>query len=234
MTNCVILQPSYIPWRGYFHQIQKADLFVFYDDVQYDRLSWRNRNRIKTPQGPVWLTIPVHRRGALAEQIPINHIRICWDKPWNSNHWTTLEYAYHKAPYFQEHAPLLRPFYEHKLEWLSDFTIDLTILIARQLGICHTEFIRSSSLQVEGHRTDRLINLLKQLGATHYISGPSARDYIEEEKFSSAGITLEYMEYDYPEYPQLYPPFDPQVTILDLLFMTGPDAHKYIYDQAEL
>jgi hypothetical protein len=230
MTNCVILQPSYIPWRGYFHQIQKADLFVFYDDVQYDRLSWRNRNRIKTPQGLVWLTIPVHRRGAVTDQIPINQIQICWDQPWNTNHWSTIEYAYHKAPFFHEHAPSLKTLYERQLELLSDFTIELTIFLARQLGILHTEFIRSSSLQVEGHRTDRLINILNKLGATHYISGPSARDYIEEEKFYSAGITLEYMDYHYPEYPQLYPPFVSQVTILDLLFMTGPDAHKYIYD----
>jgi WbqC-like protein family len=234
MTTCVILQPSYIPWRGYFHQVQKADLFVFYDDVQYDRLGWRNRNRIKTPQGPKWLTIPVHRHGAVTEQIPINQIQICWKDSWNAKHWSTIEYAYHKTPFFQSYAPLLKTFYERHPTWLSDFTIELTIAIARELGIQHTEFIRSSALQVEGFKTDRLINILRKLGASHYISGPSARNYIQEEKFSAAGITLEYMEYHYPEYPQLYPPFDPQVTVLDLLFMTGSDARKYIYDYAEL
>lgn len=231
MTRCVILQPSYIPWRGYFHLIQKADVFVFYDDVQYDRLGWRNRNRIKTPQGPKWLTIPVYRRGAVTIQKPINQIQICWDKPWNNNHWATIEYAYHKAPFFQQYAPAIKSFYERQPVWLADFTIDLTIAISRELGIQHTKFLRSSSFSVEGRKTDRLINILTNLGATHYISGPSARDYIEADKFDRAGITLEYMEYHYPEYPQLYPPFDPQVTVLDLMFMTGPDACKYIYDR---
>lgn len=228
MTHCVILQPSYIPWRGYFHQIQKADIFVFYDDVQYDKRSWRNRNRIKTPHGTTWLTIPVHSHGAQTAHIPINQIRICWDKPWNQEHWKTIEYAYHKAPYFQQYANLLKGFYETRYEMLADFTIELTIALAQELGFTHTEYLRASSLQAEGHKTDRLINILKLVKADHYISGPAAQAYIEEEKFKSAGISLEYMRYDYPEYPQLYPPYDPQVSILDLLFMTGPEAAKYI------
>jgi len=97
------------------------------------------------------------------------------------------------------------------------------------LGNQHTRFLRSSELEAQGQKTDRLIQILTQLNVTHYISGPSASSYIEEEKFQAAGITLEYMEYNYPEYPQLYPPYDPFVTILDLLFMTGPEAPKYIF-----
>jgi len=229
MTRCVILQPSYVPWRGYFHQVQKADLFVFYDDVQYDKRGWRNRNRIKTPSGTRWLSIPVHSRGAQTEHIAINQIRICWDTPWNAEHWKTIEYAYRKAPYFEALGPEIWEFYKQQYELLADFTIELTQALTRTLGITHTRFIRSSALTVEGQKTDRLISILKQVGATHYISGPAARDYIEEDKFQSAGISLEYMEYHYQEYPQLYPPFDPQVSILDLLFMTGPDAPYYIY-----
>jgi len=226
--KCVILQPSYIPWRGYFHQIYKADVFVFYDDVQYDKHGWRNRNQIKTSQGKQWLTIPVHSRGAMVENVPTNQAQIDCSKPWSRSHWKALNFAYGRTPFFRAYAPLLEAFYQRCDEFLADFTIDLTIALARELGIGRTRFVRSSALNTSGQKTERLIEILVQLGATHYISGPSARAYIEEDKFTASGITLEYMEYNYPEYPQLYPPYDPQVSILDLMFMTGPEALNYI------
>ncbi len=226
--DCVILQPSYIPWRGYFDQINRADVFVFYDDVQYDKHGWRNRNRIRTAQGSQWLTIPVHSAGVVRKSIPIKEVRIDWSRAWNEAHWKSLTYAYGRAPFFHTHAPLLESFYQRRDAFLADFTIDLTIALAHELGIRHTRFIRSSEMVATGQKTDRLIQILAQVGAKRYISGPSARDYIEAGKFSSAGITLEYMDYNYPEYPQLYAPFDPNLSILDLLFMTGPDAMKYI------
>ncbi|MCJ7583259.1 MAG: WbqC family protein [Anaerolineales bacterium] len=226
--KCVILQPSYIPWRGYFDQINKADVFVFYDDVQYDKRGWRNRNQIKTRCGKQWLTIPVFSRGAQTEQIPINQVRIVWDKAWNQDHRKALQHSYSKSPHFHRYDPLLEQFYTRRDDFLADFTIDFTVALARELGISHTRFLRSSELDVEGRETDRLIAILKKLGADHYLSGPSAQEYIEEDKFSEAGVGLEFMLYDYPEYPQLYPPYDPHVSILDLLFMTGPDARKYI------
>lgn len=227
--NVVILQPSYIPWRGYFHQIQKADLFIFYDDVQYDKHGWRNRNRIKTFQGSQWLTIPVHSKGVVDQNIPINQVKISWSTDWNEKHWRAIQQAYHKAPYFHQFAPLLEEFFLRKPEFLADFTIETTITLARQLGIDKTQFLRSSQLNVSGLKTDRLIQILKIVGGTHYISGPSARDYIETDKFDAAGISLEYINYLYPEYPQLYPPFDQNVSIVDLLFMTGPNAPDYIF-----
>ena len=226
--NVVVLQPSYIPWRGYFHQIYKADLFIFYDDIQYDKHGWRNRNQIKTDQGKQWLTIPIHSRGA-THGLQINETEIEWAKPWNKNHWKTLTFAYAKAPYFRRYVPLLEAFYERHDRLLADFTVELTIAIAREIGITHTRFMRSSELTgIRGEKTDRLLQVLTKTGATHYISGPSAANYLEENKLSAAGITLEYMRYDYPEYPQLYPPYDPFVSILDLLFMTGNDALSYI------
>ena len=225
----VILQPSYIPWRGYFDQIQTSDLFVFYDDVQYDKRGWRNRNRIKTATGPLWLSIPVFNRGAQTEHIPINDIKIVWDRPWNQEHWNSIRLAYSKAPYFSKYAEMVEEFYSRKPEMLADFTIETTISLARTIGIDHTRFLRSSEIAgVEGTKTDRLISILEKVGATHYFSGPSARDYIENEKFAEAGIKLDYMGYDYPEYPQLYPPFDPQVSILDTLFMMGDETLKTI------
>jgi len=231
--NCVILQPSYIPWRGFFHQIQKADVFVFYDDVQFDRHGWRNRNRIKTPQGSRWLTIPVHSKRHLMEHTPIREIEICHDKDWSRAHCSILQQHYGKSPYFHRYWDLLDDFYRRRDVLLADFTIDLTVSIARELGLHNTRFTRSSALDVTGSKTGRLLNILAEVKATHYISGPSARDYIEADKFAAAGITLEFMTYDYPEYPQLYPPFDPRVSILDLLFMTGPDASRFIWGQGE-
>jgi hypothetical protein len=229
--NCTILQPSYIPWRGYFHQIYKADIFVFYDDVQYDKHGWRNRNQIKTSQGKQWLTIPVHSGGVTVYGTPINKVSIDWSKLWAKSHWKALNFSYAKAPYYHHYLMLLESFYLRRDEFLADFTIDLTVALARELGIRHTRFMRSSGIPgIDGQKTDRLIQILTRVGATHYISGPSAKGYIDEDKFESAGITLEYVEYNYPEYPQLNPPYDPQVSILDLLFMTGPEALKYIVE----
>jgi hypothetical protein len=229
--KCVFLQPSYIPWRGYFDQICQADVFVFFDNVQYDKRGWRNRNRIKTPHGVQWLTIPVHSKGAQTENISVNQIKISWDRAWNEEHLKTIKMAYAKAPYFKIYAPMVESFYTCRPELLADFTIDTTITIATELGITLPRFLSSSNLGVPGsktgNKTDRLINLLKELGASTYITGPSAKDYIEQEKFEEAGINIQYMSYEYIEYPQLYPPFDPQVSILDLLFMTGPNALKY-------
>lgn len=230
--NVVVLQPSYIPWRGYFDQVCRADLFIFYDDVQYDKHGWRNRNQIKTAQGKQWLTIPVHSKG-VTEGIPIKDVRIDWSRPWAKSHLKSLTISYNKAPHFKTYLPMLESFYERRDASLADFTIETTIQLTRQLGNTSTRFMRSSELvSIDGIKTDRLIQILKQVGATHYISGPSARDYIEQSKFDEAGITLEYMEYNYAEYPQLYPPYDPYVTILDLLFMMGTQAADYIECEA--
>jgi hypothetical protein len=161
----VILQPSYIPWRGFFDQINTADLFVFYDDVQYDKRGWRNRNRIKTSAGPIWLSIPVYNRGAQTEHIAINTIKIVWDRPWNKEHWNSIKMAYSKAPYFSQYSGLVEEFYSGKPEMLADFTISTTISLARTIGISHTRFLRSSEIEgVEGTKTDRLISILKKVG----------------------------------------------------------------------
>lgn len=229
--KCVILQPSYIPWRGFFHLIQKADTFVFFDDVQYDKHGWRNRNRIKSSQGPIWLTIPVVKKGIQTQAIPIKDVRFVPTSNWRDKHFRALQHSYAKAPYLKSYTPLLESIYSHQTESLADFTIDTTMALARELGIHHTRFLRSSSLPHTGEKTDRLISLLRHLGAKHYISGPSARAYIEPDKFSAANISLEYIEYAYPEYPQLHGVFEPQVSILDLLLIVGPEAPRYIWNR---
>lgn len=225
--NVVILQPSYIAWRGYFDQIRRADLFIFYDDIQYDKHGWRNRNQIKTHQGKQWLTIPVHAKG-VTQGVPVRDVRIDWSKPWARSHQKSLVLSYGKAPWFKDYLPLLESIYARRDEFLADFTIETTILLARELGFTSTRFMRSSELAgLEGKKTDRVISVLQQVGATHYICGPAASSYMEPQKFDEAGITFEYMQYDYPEYPQLHPPYDPYVSILDLLCMVGPRASKF-------
>ena len=235
--NCVILQPSYIPWRGYFHQIQKADVFVFYDDVQYDAHGWRNRNRIKTPTESRWLTIPVRHAGLRAfhdnctEDSPICAVETVTSAKWHRKHFENLRQYYRDAPFLKDYLPLLKSWYSEPTPLLADLTIRQTIDIARELGITKTRFVRSSTLGFEGAKTNRLLKILHHLGATHYICGPAANVYLSEAELNEAGITLEWMKYDYPEYPQLYGPFDAHLSILDLLFMTGPEAHRYIWDR---
>jgi len=227
--RAVILQPSYIPWRGYFHQIQKADVFVFYDCVQYVDRGWRNRNKVKTTQGEQWLTVPVNSKGCQTLKTPIVDIPIVWETAWPEKHLKALQLNYGKAPFFRENRLFLEEIYGRHDEKLADFTCATTELIARKLGIDHTNFLRSSQLPAEGSKTDRLLSILVHLGATHYISGPSARDYIERDKFDAAGISLEFMTYDYPEYPQINGAFAPQVSVLDLLFNVGPEARNFIW-----
>jgi hypothetical protein len=226
--KCVILQPSFIAWRGYFHQVHRADYFVFYDDVQYDKHGWRNRNRVKTANGTQWLTVPVHAKGAIDQGREIREITIDWTARFADKHLSTIRQAYRKAPFFDRYAGILEDAYAKKPEFLADLTIDLTQTIAGVLG-SKTKFARSSEMRIGGAPTERLVNIVKSLGCDHYISGPSAKDYVEEDLFAQANIKLEYQTYNYGEYPQLHPPFDPQVSVLDLLFMTGDNAPKHIW-----
>jgi hypothetical protein len=225
--KCAIIQPSYLPWRGYFHQIQKADVFVFYDDVQYDKHGWRNRNRIKTAAGPRWLTVPVTARGNVITGLPIHEVRIAGDR-WVAKHLATLRQAYARAPNIDRCLSLLEPHLSRGQTHLADLTIGLTIVLAEELGV-RREFVRSSELRVAGERMDRLMAVLDRVGASHYISGPAARAYLNDGRLNDSGISVEYMEYDYPEYAQLHPPYEPQVSVVDLLAMEGDRAPSLIW-----
>jgi hypothetical protein len=230
-VRVVIVQPSYIPWRGHFDLMRRADLFVFYDDVQYDKHGWRNRNRVKGPQGTQWLTIPAQTRGVVIQNTPICAVPTV-GRDWAQKHLATLTHFYAAAPHFDEHRSWLQSLYADPPELLADFTIRTSMAIAERLGITHTRFLRSSTLGVEGRKSERLLAVLAKVGATHYLSGPSAKSYLDEAQFEAAGIAVEWMDYaGYPEYPQLHGPFDPQVSVLDLMFMTGADAPRYIWDR---
>lgn len=223
--KCVILQPSYIPWRGYFDQIRRADVFVFYDDVQYDKNGWRNRNRIKTAQGPMWLTVPVRHLGL---NTPLNRVPIDWSQNWVKKHLGSIRQNYAHAAHFKAHTELLESIYSRHDEMLTDFTVESTITLAKYLGFNSTKFVCSSTIPSEGGKSDRVLCILRHLGATHYICGPSSRNYLNTEQFDAAGITLEYMCYDYPMYQQVYLPYDPHVSVLDLMLNTGANAANLI------
>lgn len=225
--KCAIVQPSYLPWRGYFHLVQKSDVFVFYDDVQYDKHGWRNRNQIKTPQGLQWLTVPVSARGNVTQGKPINQVTIA-DQRWQAKHLAAIEQNYSRAPFVDRCLEIVTPHISAGHEFLADLTVALTEAIARELGAT-TRFVRSSELSAAGSKTARLVALLHEVGATEYISGPRARAYLDEQQFADAGVALEYMTYDYAPYEQLHPPYEVTVSIVDLLAMKGPEAAAHVW-----
>ena len=222
--TCVILQPSYIPWRGVFDQVRQADVFVHYDDVQYDKNGWRNRNRIKGGNGPFWLTIPVTLpAGNLATRL--DEVLVADRPAWRGKHWASIRGSYARAPHFRELADWIEPYYVRAAppgERLIDVTIPLIEHTARVLGATGTEFVRASALGAAGERSERLIAICRAVGADRYVSGPSARDYLDTAAFRAAGIDVEFARYEYAPYPQLHGPFDPHVSIVDTLAMLGP------------
>lgn len=226
MKKVAVLQSNYIPWKGYFDIIHDVDLFIFYDDVQFTKNDWRNRNKIKVPGGTSWLTIPV---GTSLERL-ICEVDIPAG-PWAEKHWKTLKQHYCRAPYFEKYQGFFEQVYRgRQWESLSELNQYLIRHIARDFLGIGTEFQDSREYRTTGVRLDRLLDLLRQAGAGLYVSGPAARNYIDPQAFARAGIELVYKDYSgYPEYPQFYPPFDHYVTILDLLFHAGPDAPRYIW-----
>jgi len=226
MKRVAIIQSNYIPWKGYFDFINMVDEFILYDDMQYTRRDWRNRNYIKTPRGLEWLTVPVEVKGKYLQKIRETRIS---DPAWAKTHWATLVQNYGKALHF----PTYRAFFEHLYltcdeSLLSRVNFRFIEAVCSLLGI-RTKISWSMEYRLVEGKTERLIELCKSAGATHYLSGPSARDYIDETLFTKEGIMLSYMDYSgYPPHRQLHGTFEHGVTILDLLFNEGPDAPRYM------
>jgi WbqC-like protein family len=221
-----ILQSNYIPWRGYFDLINLVDEFILYDDMQYTRRDWRNRNLIKTSNSLKWLTIPVHVKGKYFQKIKDTEVS---DPSWRENHWRSILHSYSKAEYFIVHKELFEDLYLNSNEtFLSQINFSFLAAICQILGI-QTKISWSKDYDLVDGKTERLIALCKQAGGTEYLSGPAAKDYIDESLFESQGIRLSYMDYSgYPEYRQLHPPFEQGVSIIDLIFNEGPDATRYM------
>ncbi len=230
MTKKVaIVQSCYIPWKGYFDLINMVDEFILYDDMQYTRRDWRNRNLIKTPQGAQWLTIPVDVKGKYLQKINETKIN---DQTWAANHWKSIMANYARAHYFKDYSRHFEEVYLQAKDedYLSQVNYQFLQMICSLLNI-HSRITWSTDYKIDDDlkKTERLIALCQQAKATHYISGPSAKDYIQTNLFENAGIDLSYIEYsDYPSYTQLFGEFVHGVTILDLIFNMGPSAHQYL------
>ena len=226
INRVAVLQSSYIPWKGYFDIIHDVDTFVFYDDVQFTRQDWRSRNRIIANGSPLWLTVPT---GTDIKRL-INEVRLS-DSAWQRKHWSTIRHAYTKSPYFRDFAPAVEELYLGRhCTSLSEMNQHFTRFIAVEMLGIKTSFLDSTSFGAEHSKLDRLLDLLKKVGATHYLSGPAARTYIDPERFDEAGIALEYKDYSgYPEYRQTGATFEHAVSVLDLLFNTGPAAPEFIW-----
>lgn len=226
MKKVAILQSNYIPWKGYFDLIAAVDEFILYDDMQFTKRDWRNRNQIKTPQGVQWLTVPVNVKGKYHQTIRETVIE---GHDWTQTHWKTLVLNYSRTPYFKEIATWLEPLYLNQLNTsLSELNRQFIEAICHYLNI-KTKITNSWDYVLTEGKTERLANLCTQAGGTEYISGPSAKNYIDEDVFTEQGIKLSWFDYsDYTEYPQLWHDFTHGVTVLDLLFNCGKSSHQYM------
>jgi len=223
-------QSNYIPWKGYFDMIRRADLFVFYDDVQFTKEDWRNRNKIKTRRGTEWLTIPCG---------PALDRRICdvtlASAHWQAKHWRTVRHNYSRAAHFKTYAPLFEELYLAR-PWplLIDANRAFTTRICREILDIHTPFADSRDwvLPPQKRKQERWLQLLKIIGAQRFVIGPTARNYIdaaEEARIAAEGIELLWMDYEgYPEYRQLHPPFEHRVSVIDLILNEGPAAPRFM------
>lgn len=226
MKKVAIVQSNYIPWKGYFDMIAAVDEFILYDDMQYTRRDWRNRNQIKTPQGLAWLTVPVQVKGRYHQKIRDTEID---GTEWATLHWKSLTQNYSRAPHYHDVASWLEPLYlDETCTHLSPLNRRFIEAICKYLGI-GTRISNSWDYTLIDGKTERLADLCAQAGGTEYISGPAAKDYIDEQVFADMGIRLTWFDYaGYTEYPQLWGEFCHGVSVLDLLFNCGPDARRHM------
>lgn len=217
-----ILQPGYIPWLGFFEQMHKCDIFVLYDDVQYDKHGWRNRNRIKTANGIQWLTVPVSV--SLSEPAIVREVRIDNSTNWRKKHLQSIRQNYSKAPFYRDHIGLFEEALTAEWELLVDLDIYIIEKLATMLGIS-TRMVRSSELDIpRGDKVERLVDICRIFNADTFYEGAAGRDYIDTDLFARQGIGVEFQDYVHPVYQQLYGQFVPYLSIIDLLFNHGDES----------
>lgn len=223
-----ILQPSYIPWLGYFDQINKVDTFVFYDDVLYTKNDWRNRNKIKAHQGATWLTIPVNIQKRLTNYLLIKDA-VLTDRNILKKHLQIIESNYKKSLFYKELYSVIAPIFTFEHTLLSELTINIIKVISEFLGIKKIQFLKSSDMNISSQNpTERLIKICRSLNATHYITGASAKNYLDEKMFGNENIQLQYQKYMHPTYNQLWGEFIPYLSIIDLLCNEGQRSLKIL------
>lgn len=228
MRTIVISQPAYLPWVGYFRVMKEADIYVFLDDVQFERRSWQCRNRIKSPKKWIWLTVPTYHKGRCL----IKDVEIDNTKPWRRKHWMALKTCYGKAPYFDAYSTFFESVYKRSWTRLASLNIHIIKYLASQLGLTPV-FLRSSKLGVEGKRTELLLKICKLLKGDRYVSSIGAKEYMEqdgaEELFGREGIKVEFLGYNHPPYPQQFGDFLPYLSFVDCLFNCGPDSDQIVF-----
>lgn len=222
MKSLAAIQSSYIPWKGYFDVVAAVDEFVLYDDVQFTKNDWRNRNLVKSSNGTTWLTIPVltkDRFGQLIQDVEVS------DSRWPVKHWKSIQANYAKAPFFERLSPWLEGIYQDLEDETRLAAINERFIreIADLLGL-DTEITHASDYDLSEDRNVRLVELCRQTGSDVYLSGPAARTYLDQGLFDRHGIEVRWMDYSgYPEYGQLHGDFEHGVSILDLLLSEGPE-----------
>jgi hypothetical protein len=224
-----IIQSNFLPWRGYFDFIREVDLFILHDDLQYTKGDWRNRNKIKTARGLEWVTVPVNYK---TTSQTIEETTIDDSTRWAQKILNRIREVYRAAPHFEPYFTQLSGHLLEPAATISELNLRLMRWVCGHLQI-ETPIQFSREFHPQGAKTERLVGILKQVNASVYLSGPAAQAYLIPELLEAEGIRLEYKKYDYPEYPQLFPPFEPYVSVIDLLFMTGEEARFYLYTTKE-
>lgn len=219
-------QPVYLPWLGLFHKIALADKFVYFDDVQYQKRDWNNRNKIRTKEGTPWLTVPVYSKEHF--ETKLKDIRINNELPWRRKHFDTICHAYKGAPHFQLYIGVLEKIYNQQWETLSDLNEHMLKQFLQWLGI-DVPFLKLSDLNLKSQKSDLVLDMCKTLGADLYIFGAQGKNYADGPAFQKEGIQVYFQNYQHPVYPQLHnKTFDPYMSILDLLFNCGEKSLEII------
>lgn len=218
-------QPVYLPWLGLFHKIALADTFVSFNRVQYLPKDWNNRNRIKTAGGPVWLTVPVLKKGHRGK--PLDEIEIDNSRPWARKHWAALSQNYGRAPYFDDYAGFFEDTYSRQWHTLDELDEHILQWLLRTLGI-DVQFLRASDFDFRGAKSELVLDMCRQLKADVYVFGALGRDYADVDAFRTAGIEVVFQDYAHPVYPQLHGDFVPYLSVVDLLFNCGPSSLEII------
>jgi hypothetical protein len=232
MTRVAIMQPTYLPWIGYFGLMNSVELFIFLDSVQFTKRSWQQRNQIKNANGSQWLSVPVITKGRRDQKI--HEVMIDPTANFGADHRKAIEYNYRKSPYFDVIAPELFSILDKPHQSLSNLNIELTLMLKQLLGI-ETPTLRSSEMNGEGYKADLLLSLCQEVNAEEYISPPGSQGYLDEsDAFIEANIPIKYFDFHHPEYSQLFGEFLPYMSVIDLLFNEGNNASTIIIEGSQL
>lgn len=224
-----IMQPGYLPWLGFFELMHNCDLFVIFDDVQYTKKDWRSRNRIRSKNGWFWLTVPVLTGGKRFQLI--SEARIDYTTNWQLKHLRAVEINYCKARFFKEYFPGFKEILSHRHDYLIDLDLEIIYWLSEELGVSGKPVLKSSTLGAKGKRQEKVIEVCKKLGARELYDSKAASNFLNVEDFKTEGINIIFQNYDHPAYAQVYEPFIPYMSTIDLLFNCGQNSLPIILNK---